>query len=250
MKIAVHLDPDVMAKVAADSAAQILRDAIQRRGRASFVAATGASQFNFLKYLVAAPGIAWERMTMFHLDEYIGMSADHPASFRRYLRERLTSKLPIGTVHFIAGDAPDLAVELTQLNRAISSTSIDAAFVGIGENGHLAFNDPPADFETEHPYIIVTLDDACRRQQFGEGWFKTLDDVPRQAISMTVRQIMKAAHIVCTVPDKRKAQAVKACLEGEIGPMLPASILRTHRSYSLFLDKESASLLKPATLAG
>jgi len=250
MKIAVHLDPDVMAKVAAASAAQILRDAVQRRGRAAFIAATGASQFNFLKYLVAAPGIAWERTTMFHLDEYIGMSADHPASFRRYLRERLTSKVPIGTVHFIAGDAPDLAVELTQLNRAISSTSIDAAFVGIGENGHLAFNDPPADFETEHPYIIVTLDDACRRQQFGEGWFKTLDDVPRQAISMTVRQIMKAAHIVCTVPDKRKAQAVKACLEGEIGPMLPASILRTHRSYSLFLDKESASLLKPATLAG
>ena len=250
MKIAVHLDPDVMAKVAAASAAQILRDAVQRRGRAAFIAATGASQFNFLKYLVAAPGIAWERTTMFHLDEYIGMSADHPASFRRYLRERLTSKVPIGAVHFIAGDAPDLAVELSQLNLAISSTSIDAAFVGIGENGHLAFNDPPADFETEHPYIIVTLDDACRQQQFGEGWFKTLDDVPRQAISMTVRQIMKAAHIVCTVPDKRKAQAVKACLEGEIGPMLPASILRTHRSYSLFLDKESASLLKPATLAG
>ena len=250
MKIAVHLDPDVMAKVAAASAAQILRDAVQRRGRAAFIAATGASQFNFLKYLVAAPGIAWERTTMFHLDEYIGMSADHPASFRRYLRERLTSKVPIGAVHFIAGDAPDLAVELSQLNLAISSTSIDAAFVGIGENGHLAFNDPPADFETEHPYIIVTLDDACRRQQFGEGWFKTLDDVPRQAISMTVRQIMRAAHIVCTVPDKRKAQAVKACLEGEIGPMLPASILRTHPSCFLFLDKESASLLKPATLAG
>ena len=249
MKIAVHLDPDVMAKVAAASAAQILRDAVQRRGRAAFIAATGASQFNFLKYLVAAPGIAWERTTMFHLDEYIGLSADHPASFRRYLRERLTSKVPIGAVHFIAGDAPDLAVELTQLNRAMSSTSIDAAFVGIGENGHLAFNDPPADFETEHPYIIVTLDDACRQQQFGEGWFKTLDDVPRQAISMTVRQIMKAAHIVCTVPDKRKAQAVKACLEGEIGPMLPASILRTHPSCLLFLDKESASLLKPATLA-
>ena len=250
MKIAVHLDPDVMAKVAAASAAQILRDAVQRRGKAAFIAATGASQFNFLKYLVAAPGIAWERTTMFHLDEYIGMSADHPASFRRYLRERLTSKVPIGAVHFIAGDAPDLAVELSQLNLAISSTSIDAAFVGIGENGHLAFNDPPADFETEHPYIIVALDEACRRQQFGEGWFKTLDDVPRQAISMTVRQIMKAAHIVCTVPDKRKAQAVKACLEGEIGPMLPASILRTHPSCFLFLDKESASLLKPATLAG
>lgn len=249
MKIAVHLDPDVMAKVAAENAAQVLRDAIQRKGQAAFVAATGASQFNFLRYLVAAPGIAWERTAMFHLDEYIGMSADHPASFRRYLRERLTSKVPIGSVRFIAGDAPDLAAEVEQLNHAIASTSIDAAFVGIGENGHLAFNDPPADFRTEHPYIIVTLDEACRRQQFGEGWFKTLDDVPREAISMTVRQIMKAAHIVCTVPDKRKAQAIKACLEGEIGPMFPASILRTHPSCHLFLDKESASLLKPATLA-
>ena len=250
MKIAVHLDSDVMAKMAADRAAQILRDAVQRQGQAAFVAATGASQFNFLKHLVAAPDIAWERTTMFHLDEYIGMPADHPASFRRYLRERLTSKAPLRAVHFIAGDAPDLPAELDRLNRAIASTLIDVAFVGIGENGHLAFNDPPANFATERPYIIVKLDDACRRQQFGEGWFKTLDDVPREAISMTVRQIMKAAHIICTVPEKRKAQAIKVCLEGEIGPMFPASILRTHSSCHLFLDKESASLLKPATLAG
>jgi glucosamine-6-phosphate deaminase len=250
MKIAAHLDPDVMAKAAADLAARLLRDAIQRQGRAVFVAATGASQFNFLKHLVAAPGIAWEKTTMFHLDEYIGMSADHPASFRRYLRERLTTRVPIGTVHFIAGDAPDLAAEIDRLNRTIAATPIDAAFVGIGENGHLAFNDPPADFNTEVPYMIVRLDDACRRQQFGEGWFKTLDDVPREAISMTVRQILKAGHIICTVPDKRKAQALKACLEGEIGPMFPASILRTHPSCTLFLDKDSASLLKPATLAG
>jgi glucosamine-6-phosphate deaminase len=249
MKIAAHLDADVMAKVAAETAARVLREAVQRRGRAAFVAATGASQFNFLKHLVAAPGIAWERTTMFHLDEYIGMSADHPASFRRYLRERLTSTVPIGAVHFIAGDAPDLAAELDRLNRTIAATPIDAAFVGIGENGHLAFNDPPADFTTEIPYIIVRLDEACRRQQFGEGWFKTLDDVPREAISMTVRQIMKATHIICTVPEKRKAQAVKACLEGEVGPMFPASILRTHPSCHLFLDKESASLLKPATLS-
>jgi len=249
MKIAAHLDADVMAKAAAENAARILRDAVQRRGRAAFVAATGASQFNFLKHLVAASGIAWERTTMFHLDEYIGMSADHPASFRRYLRERLTSRVPIGAVHFIAGDAPELTAELDRLNRTIAATPIDAAFVGIGENGHLAFNDPPADFTTEIPYIIVRLDEACRRQQFGEGWFKTLDDVPREAISMTVRQIMKSAHIICTVPEKRKAQAVKACLEGEIGPMFPASILRTHPSCHLFLDKESASLLKPATLS-
>jgi glucosamine-6-phosphate deaminase len=249
MKISAHLDADVMAKVAADAAARILRDAIQRQGRAAFVAATGASQFNFLKHLVAAPGIAWERTTMFHLDEYIGMSADHPASFRRYLRERLTGKVPIGTVHFIAGDAPDLTTELARLNRAIAAVSIDVAFVGIGENGHLAFNDPPADFTTDIPYMIVKLDDACRRQQFGEGWFKSLDDVPREAVSMTVRQIMASAHIICTVPEKRKAQAVKACLEGELGPLIPASILRTHPSCSLFLDKDSASLLKPATLS-
>ncbi len=249
MKIAAHLDPEVMARAAADVAAGVLRDAIQQQGRAVFVAATGASQFNFLKYLVAAPGIAWERTAMFHLDEYIGMSAEHPASFRRYLRERLTSQVRIGTLHFIAGDAPDLAAEVDRLNRAIAGAPVDVAFVGIGENGHLAFNDPPADFTTDDPYIVVRLDDACRRQQFGEGWFKTIDDVPREAISMSIRQIMKAAHILCTVPDKRKAQAVKACLEGEIGPMLPASILRTHPSCTLFLDKDSASLLKAATLA-
>ena len=249
MKIAAHLDADVMAKVAAEAAARILRDALQRRGRAAFVAATGASQFNFLKHLVAAPGIAWDRTTMFHLDEYIGLSADHPASFRRYLRERLTTKVPIGTVHFIAGDTADLVAEVDRLNRAIGAVRIDVAFVGVGENGHLAFNDPPADFAAEVPYMVVTLDDACRRQQFGEGWFQTLDDVPRKAISMTVRQIMKADQIICTVPEKRKAHAVKACLEGEIGPMVPASILRTHPSCHLFLDKESASLLKPATLS-
>jgi glucosamine-6-phosphate deaminase len=249
MKIAVHLDADVMARAAAETAARVLGEALQQKGRAAFVAATGASQFNFLKHLVTAPGIAWERTTMFHLDEYIGISADHPASFRRYLRERLTGKAPIGTAHFIAGDARDLTAEVARLNGLLAATPIDAAFVGIGENGHLAFNDPPADFATESPYIVVTLDDACRRQQFGEGWFTTLDDVPRTAVSMTVRQIMKASHIICSVPEKRKAQAVKACLEGEIGPMFPASILRTHPSCHLFLDRESASLLKPATLS-
>ena len=249
MKISVNLDTDVMAKAAAETAARILREAIRNQGRAAFIAATGASQFNFLKYLVAAPGIAWQQTTMFHLDEYIGVPADHPASFRRYLRERLTSKVPIATVHFIEGDAADLDGEVARLNRLLGAVAIDAAFVGVGENGHLAFNDPPADFDTKTPYLVVSLDEACRRQQMGEGWFKTLDDVPRRAISMSVRQIMKSAQIVCTVPDKRKAQAMKACLEQEVGPMVPASILRTHPSCHLFLDKESASLLKPATLS-
>jgi glucosamine-6-phosphate deaminase len=186
---------------------------------------------------------------MFHLDEYIGFSADHPASFRRYLRERLTSRVPIGAVHFIEGDAPNLEKELDRLNRLLAATPIDVAFVGIGENGHLAFNDPPADLEVETPYIIVNLDEACRRQQFGEGWFKSLDDVPKRAISMSVKQIMKSAHIICTVPDRRKAKAVKACLEGEIGPMMPASILRKHPQCFLFPDRDAASLLLPSTLS-
>lgn len=249
MKITAGKDPETMAKAAAATAAEILRTAIRERGRAAFIAATGASQFGFLAQLVAAPGIAWDRVTMFHLDEYIGLPADHPASFRRYLRERLTDRVPMGTVHFVAGDAPDLAAELRRLNVLMAGTPVDGAFVGIGENGHLAFNDPPADFSTEMPFIVVPLDEACRRQQLGEGWFKTLEEVPRLAISMTVRQILKAAHIVCTVPGRRKASAVRACLEGEVGPLVPASILRTHPDCHLFLDADSASLLAPSTLS-
>ncbi len=250
MSLIVHETSDAMARAAAETAARILREAIKRMAHATFIAATGVSQFGFLQYLVTAPGIAWERTTMFHLDEYIGFSADHPASFRRYLRERLTGKVPIGRVHFIQGDSSNLDQELGRLNGLLAKTAIDVAFVGIGENGHLAFNDPPADFEIETPYIIVNLDEACRRQQFGEGWFESLEDVPKRAISMSVRQILKAAHIICTVPEKRKAQAVKACLEGEIGPMVPASILRTHLSCHFFLDRDSASLLSGSSLSG
>ena len=249
MKLRVHETSGGMAKAAAEAAARILREAISQKGHAAFIAATGASQFDFLAHLVAAPGIQWERTTMFHLDEYIGFSADHPASFRRYLRERLTSQVPIGKAHFIEGDAPNLDEELGRLNRILSMTPMDVAFVGIGENGHLAFNDPPADFTVETPYIIVNLDEACRRQQFGEGWFTSLDDVPTQAISMSVKQIMKSAHVICTVPERRKAEAVKACLEGEIRPMLPASILRTHPRSQLFLDRESASQLSLSSLS-
>ena len=249
MNVSVHENTEAMARAAAEKAAYLLRDAVTRNGKAAFIAATGASQFGFLQSLVGMPGIAWERTAMFHLDEYIGFSAEHPASFRRYLRERLTSRVPIRTVHFIEGDARDLGAELARLNGLLAATPIDVAFVGIGENGHLAFNDPPADFTTETPYLIVDLDEACRRQQFGEGWFKTLEDVPRRAISMSVRQIMRSASIICTVPERRKARAVKACLEGEIGPMVPASILRTHPQCFLFLDREAAGELSPATLS-
>jgi len=249
MKIAVFPTVEEMSSAAAETAAEILRTAVREKGRAAFIAATGASQFGFLQHLTAARGIAWERIAMFHLDEYLDVPADHLGSFRRYLRERLTSKVPLGAVHFIAGDAPDLAAEVRRLNALLAETPVDAAFVGIGENGHLAFNDPPADFSTEMPFIVVPLDEACRRQQMGEGWFKSLDDVPRLAVSMSIKQIMKAANIVCTVPDRRKAKAVQTCLEGEVSPLFPASILRTHPRCHLFLDAGSASLLKPATLS-
>jgi len=180
--------------------------------------------------------------------EYIGIPESHPASFRRFLKERLINKTGIVQHHLLNGEV-DPTQEVRDVGSALRSAPVDVAFVGIGENGHLAFNDPPADFETEEPYIIVALDEACRRQQLGEGWFATLEDVPRRAISMSIRQILKAKEIICFVPDARKAKAVKACFEGEISSQAPASILRTHKNTTVYLDKESAALLSPATLA-
>jgi glucosamine-6-phosphate deaminase len=181
---------------------------------------------------------------MFHLDEYVGLPETHPASFRKYLKERLINKVHPGNVHLIKGDAKSPESECERLGKIIIQKEIDVAFVGIGENGHLAFNDPPADFDTKKPYLVVELDDACRKQQLGEGWFKSFDDVPKRAISMSINQIMESKNIICTVPDSRKAQAVKDCLEGDITPDNPASILRNHESAFLFLDKNSAKLLK------
>jgi len=213
------------------------------------VAATGQSQLDFLDTLSHAGGIEWPRVELFHLDEYVGLSIDHPASFRKYLLERLIRKVGIERYHLLDGESdPQEVAERT--GRELASAPVDLAFVGIGENGHLAFNDPPADFETERPYLIVTLDEACRTQQVGEGWFAGLDDVPRQAISMSVRQILKSREIICLVPDRRKAKAVRACLEDPISPMAPASILRTHARTTLYLDADSAELLEPATRGG
>ena len=231
------------SEAAAHAASTKLRKAITERGHANFIVATGASQFDFLDALTADKTIDWDNTTMFHLDEYIGIPETHPASFRKYLRERLVDIVRPGTVHFLNGEADEPQAECERLNRIISQHQIDVAFVGIGENGHLAFNDPPADFETDDPYILVELDEPCRLQQVGEGWFTGLDEVPTQAISMSIRQIMKAQTIVCTVPDERKAEAVRNCLHGEITPMHPASILQTHPDCSVFLDTGSASLL-------
>ena len=231
------------SEAAAHVASRKLRAAIDANGHASFIVATGASQFDLLAALTADKTIDWNNTTMFHLDEYIGIPETHPASFRKYLRERLVDIVQPGTVHFLDGEAGEPQAECDRLNRIISHHQIDVAFVGIGENGHLAFNDPPADFETEAPYILVELDEACRLQQVGEGWFTGLDAVPTQAISMSICQIMKAQAIICTVPDERKAEAVRNCLHGEITPMHPASILQTHPDCTVFLDAGSASLL-------
>ncbi len=233
-----------LGQAAAEQAANAIRQALAAKGNARIIAATGASQFEFLDALTKAPNIEWTKVEMFHLDEYIGMSIAHPASFRKYLLERFIQPTGMTNYHLLDGEA-DLSEACANANAAISSAPIDVAFVGIGENGHLAFNDPPADFAIETPYIIVNLDEACRRQQFGEGWFPTLEDVPQQAISMSIQQILKAREIVCVVPDTRKAQAVKACLEGEISPLAPASILRTHRNVTVYLDSDSAALLAP-----
>lgn len=247
MQVSVLPTKMEMAEKAAAKAAELLRDAIASKGQAAFVAATGASQFEFLDYLTSAPDIDWSVTTMFHLDEYIGLPESHPASFRRYLRERLIERVNPGTIHLISGDSPDAQAECRRLNDLISAYEIDVSLVGIGENGHLAFNDPPADFDVKDPYIIVELDEECRRQQLGEGWFASLNEVPHRAVSMTVRQIMGSAAIVCTVPDERKAQAVHDCLTGEVTPLHPASILRCHDRCYLFLDADAGSLLKGTT---
>jgi glucosamine-6-phosphate deaminase len=248
MIIRVFDDDNSLAAAAAAQAARAIRSAIDQRGRARIVAATGASQFAFLEALTATPGIDWKLVEMFHLDEYVGLPMSHPASFCKYLQERLIAKTGITNCHLLKSDTnPGEVIRVA--SEAILQSSIDVAFVGIGENGHLAFNDPPANFETEAPYIIVQLDEACRRQQVDEGWFENISAVPERAISMSIRQILKAKEIICVVPDARKAAAVQACLEGDSGPMAPASILRSHANTTIYLDHNSAGLLAANTLS-
>jgi glucosamine-6-phosphate deaminase len=243
METLVFDSKQVMAEAAAARAAAALAAAITERGEVRAIAATGASQFEFLDALVAMPGIEWAKVVFFHLDEYVGLPDTHPASFRRYLRERIVERVHPRAFHFVNGDAPDPAAECRRVGALVAAAPVDVAFVGIGENGHLAFNDPPADFETEEPYLVLALDEACRRQQLGEGWFPSLDDVPRRAISMSIRQILKSREILAVVPDRRKAEAVRDCLELPVSPSRPASALRQHPRTSLFLDRESALLI-------
>jgi glucosamine-6-phosphate deaminase len=246
VKIKLFPGKRALASAAADRAATIIRNSIAQRGLARIIAATGASQFEFLEALTSLPQIEWGRVEMFHLDEYVGIPDTHPASFCKYLRERLIDKAGVGKYHFLNGMSGPAAV-IRDVGQELRRAPIDVAFVGVGENGHLAFNDPPADFDTEESYAVVALDEACRRQQLNEGWFSSLEDVPKRAISMTIRQILKANEILCIVPDARKAQAVTNCFEGAVSPMAPASALQNHAGTIVYLDPLSSSLLSSET---
>ncbi len=245
MEVQIFQDKNSLGKAAAARGAAYIREALKKNGRANIIVATGASQFEMLSALTKEPGIDWSKVNIFHLDEYIGLPEDHPAGFRKYIRERFIAHLPVkpASFHPVNGSDPDPERVCAELGKEIAACPIDVAFVGIGENGHLAFNDPPADFDTEKEYLVITLDEVCRRQQLGEGWFPTFDDVPKQAISMGIRQIMKSAAIINTVPDLRKAKAVKGALEGPVSNLCPASVLQTHKDCHTYLDKDSASLL-------
>ncbi len=249
MEIILANDQVELGIAAGKHAADLIRRAITEKGGANIILATGTSQFETLKQLIAEPGIDWSKVTMFHLDEYIGLPESHPASFRKYLQERFVSKVDqLKEVNLINGEA-DPANECNRLSTLITNRPIDVALVGIGENGHLAFNDPPADFDTEEPYITVQLDDQCIQQQYGEGWFGTLQEVPHSAISMSVRQIMKSKYIICSVPDSRKAIAVRNSLEESVSNLFPASILQEHEGCTLYLDKASSSMLTSSVRA-
>jgi len=246
MLVKVFNNRDSLGDAAARQAATAILRAIAAKGQARIVAATGTSQAAFLNALTKTDDIEWAKVEAFHLDEYIGLPITHPASFRKILLEQLMQKAGIVNYHLLDGDTSDPGEVVRRVGKQIASSPIDIMFLGIGENAHIAFNDPPADFDIEDPYILVELDEACRRQQVGEGWFAEMSQVPKQAISMSVQQILKGKELMVVVPEARKAQAVKACLEGPISPMAPGSILRTHANTTVYLDRDSAALLSPA----
>jgi glucosamine-6-phosphate deaminase len=243
MEVKVFKNPIELGEAAGRAAAELIMKTIADKGSANIILATGTSQFETLNQLIAEKDINWGKVTMFHLDEYIGLPITAKASFRKYLKERFLDKVPALKAAYLVEGENIPEAECERLGEIITAHPIDVALVGIGENGHLAFNDPPADFDTEQPFIIVELDEQCRRQQFNEGWFDTLEDVPQRAISMSIKQIMKAKHIICSVPDSRKALAVKNSLEQSVSNRYPASILQIHPNCRYYLDEASASFL-------
>ena len=242
LMIRIFPTSEALALAAADHAARSLRDYLARQSAVRLLAATGASQLCFLDSLTSSSGIDWSRVELFHLDEYIGLGIEHPASFARYIKERIVDRTGIRRYHLLDG-TEETATVLRNINEQISAAPVDLAFAGIGENGHLAFNDPPADLETTEPYLTVALEERCRRQQVGEGWFKALEEVPTHAFTISIAQLLKSREIVCVVPDLRKAHAVQRCFEEPVSADAPASILRVHPNTHIFLDANSASLL-------
>jgi glucosamine-6-phosphate deaminase len=241
MKKYIFQTKQEMAAASAGNTAQAIQQAIHARGQANIVIGSGKSQSEMFEHLVASKGIDWSKVVMFHLDEYIGLESGHPASLRNYLIKNFVGKVgPLRAMYLVKGEAADPIQECKRLNVLIQAHPIDVACIGFGENGHLAFNDPPADFETEEPYIVVDLEKRCRMQQVGEGWFRSLEEVPARAISMSVRQILKSKQLVATVPDLRKAEAAKNALEGPVTPQCPASIIQQHENCFVFLDKPAA----------
>jgi glucosamine-6-phosphate deaminase len=246
MRINIQATPELLGQTAARHAASILNEAIRSNGSARLILSTGMSQFETLQALLAEP-IDWSRVDLFHLDEYIGLPVTHPASFRRYLQERFIRHISPRTVHLVDGEG-DLTQTLADLNQAVGAAQVDLGLIGIGENGHIAFNDPPADFETESPYIIVTLDEACKQQQVREGWFPDLAHVPPQAISMSVRQILKCRTIISCVPHQVKATAVLKTLTNPVTALVPATAFKMHPDVTIYLDAHSAAQLGPELL--
>lgn len=244
MHVAIYESNEALGKAAAADLAEIISQSILASGYAAVILATGNSQLSFLKALRVEPGIAWDRVTLFQMDEYLGISPEHPASFRRFHRQQLIEFVHPQAFYGIEGDAPDIKAEMTRYTALLNEYRPTACVLGIGENGHLAFNDPPAIFDTSEVIHVVTLDEASRRQQVGEGHFATLDQVPRQAISLTIPALLKPPHVLAVVPEARKAYAVKAALEGPVTPECPASVLRTMPHVKLYLDRDSASLLR------
>lgn len=243
LAIEVFADQVLLAEAAANQFAAAVAGELERHDEVAVILATGNSQLAFMAALRRRTDINWQRIIVLHMDEYLGMAADHSASFRRYLTEQLVSAVHPKAFQGIRGDAPDLEQELQRYSQLLHTLPPAITVMGIGENGHLAFNDPPADLQTTELIRVVTLDEACRRQQWNEGHFNTLDDVPRQALSLTVPTLLAPDHLLVIVPETRKAPAVKATLEGAITPQCPASILQTAHNATLYLDEASAALL-------